>query len=151
MVAAFYLIAIISGTVTQTVDATVASTTPDRSFRWDATGQQWIFSVSTTNLGVGSTYVYQISLNDGTNILFPVRPAALIVPSGLRTTRNSWLTSGVPTNPGIEPTTRPIMQSEHHTARRGGEGRACRAVFLPLVNSGFRAASYATAGYEKSA
>ncbi|HJS99991.1 MAG TPA: PxKF domain-containing protein, partial [Terriglobales bacterium] len=70
VVAQFNLIGIISGTVTQTVDQTVASTTPDTAFRWDATGQQWIFNISTKGLPVASTYVYQIVLNDGSKIQF---------------------------------------------------------------------------------
>jgi probable HAF family extracellular repeat protein len=50
------------------VDEQVFSTTPDTSFRWDPTAQQWIFNQSTKNLLSGITYTYRIYLNDGTYI-----------------------------------------------------------------------------------
>jgi predicted outer membrane repeat protein len=53
-----------------TVDETVNSTTPDTAFRWDATAQQWIFNLSTKNLVSGTSYYYEIGLNDGTVIDF---------------------------------------------------------------------------------
>jgi hypothetical protein len=68
-VRSFFLTQIISGTVTA-VDETVSSTTPDTAFRWDATNQQWIFNISTTSLAANNTYVYTITLNDGTTIVF---------------------------------------------------------------------------------
>ena len=70
MVAGLYLIGIKGGTVIQTVDEAVVSTTPDQYFRWDSTGQQWIFNISTSNLSKNNTYYYQITLNDGSNIAF---------------------------------------------------------------------------------
>ncbi|HEY6969273.1 MAG TPA: MBG domain-containing protein, partial [Candidatus Angelobacter sp.] len=70
VVQSFNLVQIITGTVTQQVDETVVSTTPDTAFRWDPTGQQWIFNISTKPLSVHSTYVYQIQLNDGSTITF---------------------------------------------------------------------------------
>ncbi len=70
VVASFNLVQIINGTVVQTVDQTVASTTPDMAFRWDSTSQQWIFNISTSNLSKSETYIYVISLNDGTSIQF---------------------------------------------------------------------------------
>jgi hypothetical protein len=70
VVASFNLVQIINGTVVQTVDQTVASTTPDMAFRWDSTSQQWIFNISTSNLSKSETYIYVISLNDGTSIPF---------------------------------------------------------------------------------
>lgn len=48
----------------------VTSTTPDTSFRWDSSGQQWIFNISTKPLARSQTYVYTIYLNDGTTIVF---------------------------------------------------------------------------------
>lgn len=48
----------------------VTSTTPDTSFRWDSSGQQWIFNISTKALGKNTTYVYRITLNDGSTIGF---------------------------------------------------------------------------------
>lgn len=65
----FMLVQIISGTVTD-VDESVASTTPDTAFRWDSSGQQWIFNINTGNLQAGQTYVYSIQLNDGSAIGF---------------------------------------------------------------------------------
>src|SRR5262249_47038112 len=47
------------------VNETVISTTPDTAFRWDATNQQWIFNLSTKNLGGNAKYVGNIPLNDG--------------------------------------------------------------------------------------
>jgi hypothetical protein len=52
------------------VDEAVSSTNPDTAFRWDPTDQQWIFNTSTKNLAANKTYVYTITLNDGTNIVF---------------------------------------------------------------------------------
>jgi hypothetical protein len=69
VVASFKLIEIISGTVTD-VDETVAATNADAAFRWDSANQQWIFNISTSNLTAGSTYVYAITLNDGSAINF---------------------------------------------------------------------------------
>jgi hypothetical protein len=57
-----------------TVDEDVYSTTPDTAFRWDSTGQQWIFNQSTKNNGTlnqtGLIYCFTINLNDGTSIYF---------------------------------------------------------------------------------
>ena len=52
------------------VDEAVSSTSTDISFRWDSSGQQWIFNISTANLTAGQTYVYRIQLNDGSFIAF---------------------------------------------------------------------------------
>jgi uncharacterized repeat protein (TIGR01451 family) len=70
VVANFRLIQIVSGTVVDTVDEAVDSTTPDASFRWDSTGQQWIFNMNTKSLSTNETYFYQITLNDGSTINF---------------------------------------------------------------------------------
>ena len=69
MVASFRLIQIISGTVTD-VDEAVDSTTPDTAFRWDPTAMQWIFNISSKGLQKSQTYVYLITLNDGSTIPF---------------------------------------------------------------------------------
>ena len=66
----FFLTQIISGTVTQTVEDNVDSMTPDTAFRWDPTNQQWIFNIATKGLSTNKTYVYAITLNDGTMIGF---------------------------------------------------------------------------------
>ncbi|MGZ6693662.1 MAG: PxKF domain-containing protein, partial [Solirubrobacteraceae bacterium] len=69
VVSSFRLVQTISGTITS-VDEAVYSTTPDTAFRWDSTGQQWIFNISTTNLKSNATYVYVITLSDGSTIQF---------------------------------------------------------------------------------
>jgi hypothetical protein len=69
VVSSFFLVQIISGTVTD-VDETVSSTTPDTAFRWDPGAQQWIFNISTASLPAAQTYVYAIALNDGSTIMF---------------------------------------------------------------------------------
>jgi hypothetical protein len=53
-----------------TVNETIVSTTPDTAFRWDPSGQQWIFNISTKNLKANTTYMYDVALNDGTHIRF---------------------------------------------------------------------------------
>lgn len=53
-----------------TLNETIVSTTPDSSFRWDPTAQQWIFNLSTKNLPKNATFQYTIYLNDGTCIRF---------------------------------------------------------------------------------
>jgi hypothetical protein len=55
------------------VDEDIYSTTPDTAFRWDSTGQQWIFNQGTKNnatLQAGVTYYFAINLNDGSSIYF---------------------------------------------------------------------------------
>jgi hypothetical protein len=62
---------IINGTVTTAVNEAVDSTTPDPAFRWDPAAQQWIFNIDNKSLaGSNRTYFFQITLNDGTGILF---------------------------------------------------------------------------------
>jgi hypothetical protein len=69
VVSSFYLTEIIAGTVTN-VDETVSSSNSDTAFHWDATNQQWVFNISTKSLTANNTYVYTITLNDGTTIGF---------------------------------------------------------------------------------
>jgi hypothetical protein len=52
------------------VNEDVASTTPDTAFRWDPTGMQWIFNISTKGMAPSVKYTYLISLNDGSTIQF---------------------------------------------------------------------------------
>ncbi len=52
------------------VDESVYSTTPDSSFRWDPSAQQWIYNQATSNLTSGVAYTYRIPLNDGTWITY---------------------------------------------------------------------------------
>ena len=70
VVSAFNLLQVVAGTVVQTVNEPVLSTTPDSTFRWDSTAQQWVFNISTKNLAAGKTYFYRITLNDATLIEF---------------------------------------------------------------------------------
>jgi hypothetical protein len=70
LVTSFKLVQIINGTATTSVNEGVDSTTPDNQFRWDPTDKQWIFNISTKSLARNKTYVYIISLNDGSNITF---------------------------------------------------------------------------------
>jgi hypothetical protein len=70
VITSFQLVSILQGTAVQTVDETISATTTDSGFRFDTTAQQWIYNLSTAKLSAGKTYVYQISLNDGTAITF---------------------------------------------------------------------------------
>jgi hypothetical protein len=69
-IASFRIIDVITGTATTPVDLPPSSTTPDTSFRFDPTSQQWIFNLNTSGLSAGSTYVFRIGLADGSNIDF---------------------------------------------------------------------------------
>jgi len=58
-----------------TIDESAYSNTPDTSFRWDSTAQQWIFNQGTgkNNATLSQTntiYVFAIKLKDGTYIQF---------------------------------------------------------------------------------
>jgi len=66
----FKLIQRSSGTAVNVVNEMVDSTTPDTAFRWDSTAQQWIYNISTKSLTASITYVYLITLNDGSTIQF---------------------------------------------------------------------------------
>lgn len=66
----FRIIAVIAGTVSTPVDLPVPSTNGDTAFRFDPTSQEWIFNLSTKGLSAGSTYVFRISLSDGSHIDF---------------------------------------------------------------------------------
>jgi hypothetical protein len=70
VVSSLRLVRIISGTAAASVNEPATSTTPDASFRWDSAGQQWVFNISTKSLASNQTYVYEIKLNDGTDIEF---------------------------------------------------------------------------------
>jgi hypothetical protein len=64
LVKSFTVAGYVSGTVSN-INETVTSTTPDTAFRWDPTGQQWIFNLATSGLSKGATAVFTIQLNDG--------------------------------------------------------------------------------------
>ncbi|HYX53636.1 MAG TPA: MBG domain-containing protein, partial [Candidatus Limnocylindrales bacterium] len=69
-VTSFLLTSVITGTVSTPVDILPTSTTPDTTFRFDPTAQQWIFNLNTSGLAPGSTYVFTIGLADGSSINF---------------------------------------------------------------------------------
>jgi hypothetical protein len=64
----FAIVGVTGGTSAE--DLAPQSTTPDTMFRWDPIAQQWIFNLSTKNLTAGFTYIFEIDLNDGSNIVF---------------------------------------------------------------------------------
>jgi hypothetical protein len=68
VVAGFNLVQIINGTIVNVVTEPVDSTTPDTTFRWSASDQQWIFNTNTKNLSASRTYVYWITLTDASVI-----------------------------------------------------------------------------------
>jgi hypothetical protein len=70
VVSSFFLTEIITGTTGTQVQDVVDTNVPDTAFRWDPADQQWIFNITTVNLAAGSTYVYTITLKDGSTILF---------------------------------------------------------------------------------
>lgn len=67
VVSSFRLIRLNNDSVTRS-DQTVESANSDNTFR--SGNSQWIFNISTKNLSAGSTYVYLITLNDGSTIEF---------------------------------------------------------------------------------
>src|SRR5207237_6334473 len=69
VVTAFKLIAQ-SSEPSAVINEDVISTTPDTAFRWDPTAQQWIFNISTKGMKAAVKYTYQITLNDGSSIVF---------------------------------------------------------------------------------
>ena len=70
LVTGFALVRTIAGTTSTDVNEVPLSTTRDTAFRWSADEQQWIFDLATSNLVAGRTYVYRISLSDGTSFEF---------------------------------------------------------------------------------
>ncbi len=52
------------------VNEVLESTTPDTAFRWDSTGQQWIFNLSTKSYVIGTKYYFRITFADGTSVSF---------------------------------------------------------------------------------
>jgi hypothetical protein len=53
------------------VNEASANDIPDAAFRWDASGQQWIFNMGTTNLEAATAYTFRINLANG-SIVFKV-------------------------------------------------------------------------------
>jgi hypothetical protein len=66
------MLSAVRGTVTNALEDSIVDI-PDVAFRWDTSGQQWIFNMATSNLSAGSTYGFQINLAYGpANIVFKV-------------------------------------------------------------------------------
>jgi len=66
------MLSAVRGTV-DAVNETTSGDIPDAAFRWDASSQQWIFNMATTNLTSGQTYQFRINLAySPANIIFVV-------------------------------------------------------------------------------
>ena len=72
VVTSFALIQVTSGTVTSSVNEVVDSTNASSAFAWDPTEGQWHFVISTkgATYQAGKTYLYRITLNDGSTVDF---------------------------------------------------------------------------------
>ena len=44
------------------VNEASANDIPDAAFRWDASGQQWIFNMGTSDLDAATAYTFRINL-----------------------------------------------------------------------------------------
>jgi len=58
------MLSAVRGTV-DNINETTGTDIPDVAFRWDASGQQWIFNMGTNNLSSGNTYLFRINLANG--------------------------------------------------------------------------------------
>ncbi|MCU1296130.1 MAG: Kelch motif [Acidobacteriaceae bacterium] len=67
---ALTMLSAVRGTI-DNVNEVVGTDIPDAAFRWDASGQQWMFNMATANLTSGSTYTFRINLAFG-NITFVI-------------------------------------------------------------------------------
>jgi hypothetical protein len=66
------MLSAVRGTI-DNVNESSATDVPDAAFRWDASGQQWIFNMGTSNLTAGQTYSFRINLAYGpASIIFVV-------------------------------------------------------------------------------
>jgi hypothetical protein len=70
VVQSFLLVRIVNGSTVTDVSQTPESTNGETAFRWDPADQQWIFNLTTRPLAAGMTYVYRITLADGSAIEF---------------------------------------------------------------------------------
>ena len=64
------MLSAVRGTI-DSVNENAGTDVPDVAFRWDASGQQWIFNMATSNLISGDTYTFRINLTNG-SIVFGV-------------------------------------------------------------------------------
>jgi len=67
-VTSFRIVGVTSNGITQSVDQAVSSTPPFDAFR--SGSRQWIFDISTKDLDADNTYIFLITLNDGSTIQF---------------------------------------------------------------------------------
>ena len=58
------MLSAVRGTI-DNINEVAGTDIPDVAFRWDASGQQWIFNMATTNLTSGSTDTFRINLTYG--------------------------------------------------------------------------------------
>jgi len=66
------LLSAVRGTI-DNVNENSTTDVPDVAFRWDSSGQQWIFNMATSNLTAGSTDYFRINLtNASQSILFAI-------------------------------------------------------------------------------
>jgi MBG domain (YGX type) len=70
VVKSFALVETIHGSTITHVNQAVASATSAKSFTWDSLLREWEFAIATKGLAKGTTYVYSITLNDGSSIGF---------------------------------------------------------------------------------
>jgi hypothetical protein len=68
VVQTFNLVTVLYGTTTTMVNEPVDATTPDSTFRWDPSSQQWIFNSNTKALSANRTYGFAITLTDASVI-----------------------------------------------------------------------------------
>ncbi len=62
VVSSFAIYQIVTGTVVSAVTEDVYSTTPDMAFRWDPTGQQWIFNINNKSNSTTDRRYYLITV-----------------------------------------------------------------------------------------
>jgi hypothetical protein len=55
------MLSAVRGTI-DNINEVAGTDIPDAAFRWDASGQQWIFNMATSNLTSGNTYLFRINL-----------------------------------------------------------------------------------------
>jgi len=58
------MLSAVRGTI-DNVNESGVTDVPDVAFRWNASGQQWIFNMATSNLQSGNTYTFRINLANG--------------------------------------------------------------------------------------
>jgi len=69
VISTFFLVQVLNGTLVENPnEQTVESTSAHDAFRFDPTDRQWIFNTSTKGLLASRTYVFRITLTDGTFI-----------------------------------------------------------------------------------